>query len=200
MRLEFADRREFDLFTETLETRLTHRPPRAITRPGLRESAVLLPILYKDGQTHVLLTLRTDKVRTHKNQISLPGGGRDQGDRDVVHTALRETHEEVGIAPDDVRILGIFDDFISIYGFHVATVVGIIPHPYDYAVNPDEIDACIEVPLALFRDRRYDRVQKVEFEGAAYNMYHYLFGGFEIWGLTARILTDFADALLHDPA
>jgi len=148
----------------------------------------------------VLVTKRTEKVATHRGQMALPGGAYDPSDGSRLITALRETEEEVGIIRDHVDVIGEFDEFMSIAGFHVATFVGIVPYPYEYVFNPDEIDSYVEVPLSLFLERRHDRVEKYNFNGTLYNVYFYIYEGFQIWGLTARILTDFAGRVLSDTA
>ena len=196
MNLQFTDEREFRGFIDELKRRLASREIRSLDRPNLRVSAVLIPLLLKDGEVHVLLTKRTSKVGTHKGDVSFPGGARDPEDPDLLHTAVRETAEEVGIAGSDIEYIGEFDHFMSIAGFHVSTFVGAIPHPYEYRVSDDEIEACIEVPLRLFRDRMYDEKREFEFEGEKFNIYYYHYNGYEIWGLTARILTDFGARIL----
>ena len=104
----------------------------------------------------------------------------------------------MGIGREKITYLGRFDDFISLFGFHIATFVGTISYPQEYRINADEIDEYIEVPLRIFQDREYHKIQYYEHEGHEYKVYHYLFDRFEIWGLTARILTDFAAKVLQD--
>jgi len=192
----FDDRRDCDEFKSRLKGIFCRYTPRAVDKPEFRKSAVMMLLLNRDNQACVLLTKRTSTVSSHKGQMSFPGGGYDDEDRDLMQTALRETREEVGIAPQDIELAGRFDDFISIAGFHVVCYVGFIPHPYEYVINRDEIDDYVEVPLSLFRDERYDRVEVVEFEGNSYSVYYYSYNGFIIWGMTARILTDFARKIL----
>ena len=196
MNLHFSNDHDFHDFTIELKNRLASRPVRELDRPSLRASAVMMLIMEKDNEAQVLLTKRTSKVGTHKGDMSFPGGTRDEEDKNLLSTALRETQEEVGIAPEDIEVLGEFDHFMSIAGFHVSTFIGIIPYPCAYTVSEDEIEACVEVPLHLFRDKKFDKKQEIEFEGDRYNIYHYYYGSYEIWGLTARILTDFGTKIL----
>jgi 8-oxo-dGTP pyrophosphatase MutT (NUDIX family) len=198
MKIRFGSAAEFDEFKSVLRTRLDTHSPREVSKPEFKRAAVMMLFMNKGGEAHVLLTKRTDKVATHKGQIAFPGGGYDEEDGDILRTALRETQEEVGIPADDIELLGQFDDFISIAGFHVVTYVGAIRHPYAYTINRDEIDEYIEVPLSLFVDRKFEKVQQLEYEGRSFNVYHYLYHGFEIWGLTARILTDFAAKIINE--
>lgn len=200
MKMRFNNEDDFTAFREELRQRLSAHSPRSIRKEGLRPAAVMILIMNRGGEPHVLLTKRTDKVGTHKGQMALPGGGYDETDGNFLNTALRETEEEVGVRKEDVDVLGRFDDFISIAGFHVVSYIGVIPFPYEYTINRDEIEDYVEVPLSMFVNREYGKVQQVEFEGALYNVYHYYFRNFEIWGMTARILTDFAAKILNSCA
>jgi len=198
MNLQFDNDTDFAAFTQDLRARINAREIRSLSRPNLRASAVMMLIMNKNGEAHVLLTKRTSHVGTHKGEVSFPGGTCDPEDDGPRATAFRETFEEVGIPADQIEYLGEFDHFMSIAGFHVSTFVGVIGYPYTATVNGDEIDACFEAPLAIFRDGKYDKKQQVEFEGDTFNIYHYYYNGFEIWGLTARILTDFGLKILCD--
>jgi 8-oxo-dGTP pyrophosphatase MutT (NUDIX family) len=196
MNVRFVQEAEFTGFVSTLRERMNAHEPRRIQNSNCRDAAVLIPIFNKNNEACVLVTKRTDTVATHRGQMALPGGAYDIEDGSRLITALRETEEEVGIHRDHVEVIGEFDEFISIAGFHVASFVGIIPHPYEYAINPEEIDAYVEVPLSIFLNREFEKVEKVEYNGRSYDVYFYRYEGFQIWGLTARILTDFADKLL----
>ena len=193
MRFEHND--EFESFKHSLRDALNGLTARTIDDPRLKPSAVMILLQNRDGVPTVLLTRRTDKVKTHKGEVSLPGGGREESDESLLATALRETREEMGIDPDDVEYIGRFDDFFSIYGFHVSTFTGSIPYPYSYTVNTDEIDDYIEVPLQLFAEKKYTRIETFHYEGKPIDVYYYHYGGFEIWGLTARILTAFCERI-----
>jgi len=196
--LTFDDYNHFLAFCDKIKQALNQRPPRAIERKSLKDAAVLIPIIFKDNQPYVLVTKRTNNVGTHKGEVSLPGGGIDEDDSSPLETALRESYEEVGIKPEDVTILGEFDHFISIYGFHVYTFVGVIPYPYQLTINHDEIESYTEVPLSLFVEEKYDDVQYYTYEGTPYAIYYYHYNGYTIWGLTARILTDFSRKVIKN--
>jgi 8-oxo-dGTP pyrophosphatase MutT (NUDIX family) len=159
--------------------------------PGLIRAAVLLPLLIKDGSHHILFTKRTDTVRHHKGEISFPGGNHDATDKDLLATALRETHEEIGLTPQRVFLLGALDEMITMTDFIVSPFVGLIPYPYPFVPSPEEIDEIIILPVADFRKagvlseeyRTYnERTQKVSV---------YQCGGHVIWGATAHILRQF---------
>ena len=160
-----------------------------------RRAAVMILLMNKNDGPHILLTKRTHKVSTHKGQISLPGGTYDKEDKEIITTAFRETWEEIGIPRNDIELLGRFDDFISIFGFHIACFIGSISYPYNYNFNQDEIDDYVEAPINIFINKEYDYTTQY-FEGDQKKyIYHYYYEGKEIWGLTARILTDFGTYL-----
>lgn len=196
--LTFNDYNQFLSFCDKIKEVLNQRLPRAIERKSLKDAAVLIPIIFKDNQPHVLVTKRTNNVGTHKGEVSLPGGGIDQDDPTPLYTALRETYEEVGIKSEDVSVLGEFDHFISIYGFHVYTFVGLTPYPYPLTINHDEIESYTEVPLSLFVEEKYNDVQYYTYEGTSYAIYYYHYNGYTVWGLTARILTDFSRKVIKN--
>lgn len=96
---------------------------------GFVASAVLVPLYVAAGELWVLLTRRTDSLPQHAGQYAFPGGVRTEGDEDEVATALRETHEELGIEPSLVVVLGQLSDVWTPTGFLISPVVGGIPHP-----------------------------------------------------------------------
>src|SRR5512146_1347379 len=115
--------------------------------PGPVPAAVLLPLFRKEGEYHVLFTKRTEHLNHHRGEISFPGGVCQPGDECSRETALRETWEEVGIAPTDVEVLGTLDDFYSIHNYLVTPYVGEFPADYSLRANPAEIERLIAVPL-----------------------------------------------------
>jgi 8-oxo-dGTP pyrophosphatase MutT (NUDIX family) len=158
-------------------------------------AAVLLPLFLKEGEWHLLFTKRASRLTHHSGEISFPGGVCDPCDRDSRATALRETWEEVGIAPGDVEVLGELDDCHSRYNYLVTPVVGLFPSNYQLIVNDQEIERIIEVPLSHFGKPGVFRVEDWQWQGARRAMYFYIHGEDEIWGLTARILKQFLDIM-----
>ena len=158
-------------------------------RPRLTRAAVLVPLFEKGGAPHVLLTLRTEEMRSHGGQIAFPGGRRDPGDASLLQTALRETEEEIGLAPEDVRVLGELDDLLTVTDYIVSPYVGIIPHPYPFRVSEREIAEMIEAPLEAFLKPEKLRVSaRLEHEGKPYRTYFFHLGPHIVWGATAKIL------------
>ncbi len=196
MNMQFTAENDFEGFKKIISERLASREKRSINFPEYKKSAVLILFMEKEGLPHVVMTLRTDKVSTHKGQVSFPGGGYDSTDKDFLGTALRETMEEVGIPPEEIEILGEFDEYISVMGYHVYVYVGSVNRVHEYIVCMDEIDEMLEVPFSIFYNESYTKCEKMTYEGRDYDVYYYDFGSRTIWGMTARIITDFARKIL----
>ncbi|MGO8878701.1 MAG: NUDIX hydrolase [Desulfomonilaceae bacterium] len=176
-------------FEERLVSARRRYPKISLPVDGLVTAAVLVPIFQKNGALHVLLTKRSDMVEHHRGEISFPGGKLDLTDPDLKSCALRETLEEVGILPADVKVLAELDDFYTVATrFHVVPFVGLIPHPYEYHVSPREIAGIVDPPLDIFFDPSKSREDTWIFRGEPVKMTSYLWEGHNIWGATARIL------------
>jgi len=174
--------------------RLASRKRKQIRHEKLLPSAVLLLLLEKDGQCHVLFTRRSDNVEHHKGEISFPGGTVHPDDSDLLDTALREGAEEIGLAPGDVTILGGLDDILTVStGFVITPYVGIISYPYPFQINADEVAELILVPLRALIDERCVGASEVTWEGKQITTYEFHYQGDIIWGATARILKQFLD-------
>jgi len=182
-----------------IQRRLAARTRRTLTDPGSRRAAVLVPLFCEGGEAHVLFTRRTETVEHHKGQVSFPGGAADRQDSDAKATALRETEEELGIPTDRVQVLGMLDDlFTPVSGFVITPVVGTIPHPFPLRVNGAEIAEVFAVPLAVFRDPGRLRMEHRERGGERIDVYFYDYAPHEIWGVTARIMKGFIDAVFGE--
>jgi len=168
--------------------------PRRLTDGYARESAVLMLVFERDKEPHFLLTRRTEEVRTHKGQISFPGGMRQNGES-LQQTALRETFEEVGIRPEHVEILGRFHDYVSITGYLVAPFAGYIEEPFATVPQKSEVAEVLQVPFRIFSDPDRLRVERMQRAGKVRDVYFYRYEPHEIWGLTARIIKDLFEAI-----
>jgi len=184
---------------ERIKQILRGREKKRISDPGLISSAVLVPIYEKAGEYYVLFTRRTGRVEYHKGQISYPGGRKDEGDSDLLAAALREGFEEIGLRPEAVEILGELDDGITFStNFVVSPFVALIPYPYDFEINREEVENLVEVPLAALRDKANFRAEVVTDGGRTFMAYSYRYGNQVIWGATARILKGFLDLVYGD--
>lgn len=166
----------------------------------LVQSAVLVPLLCKDGELQVLLTERTNEVRSHKGQVCFPGGTPSPGDGSLLETALREAWEETGVRPEDVQVIGEIDDnVVRSTGYIITPFVGFVPYPYAFQASETETRDIFFVPLRVLMDPgRFYRQERV-ISG------HYYYGpvcdceGHVIWGATGRILEHLV-ALLSEVA
>jgi len=182
---------------QRLRQLLSQRQKRHIVNASRVSAAVLVPIYCKQGEYYLLFTKRTQKVKEHKGQISFPGGARE-GEEILVNTALRECAEEIGLMAEEVEILGELDDTISKTSNYIITpFVALIPWPYQFQVNREEIEELIEVPLSALLDSSYQRQETEIIEGAAVISYFYDYQGRVIWGATARILSQFLDIFVN---
>ena len=174
---------------QRLKQALSHRQKFRISDPNRIASAVLIPIYRKQGQPHILFIQRTDRVRDHKGQISFPGGAYEEGDENLLQTALREATEEVGLMAEDVEVLGELDDFRTIgSNYVISPFVARIPWPYQFKVDEWETEEIIEVPISALLDGSNVRQGKDILDGKEIDQYYYHYQDNVIWGATARIL------------
>ena len=169
--------------------------------PGvrLREAAVLVPLFIRQQTPYILFTRRPETLRTHAGQISFPGGTRDPEDMTPLHTALREAHEELGIPPERVEVLGMLDESPTVTSFRITPFVGAIPSDIAYQPSALEIDEVIEVPLAHLRQPAIHRVEQRPYGGRVYDVYFYEYGTHVIWGATAYILKNLLQLISDIP-
>ena len=167
----------------TLSKRHANHTPRRFRRPGLREAAVLVALSCKDGVPSVLLTRRTTEMPTHKGEVAFPGGKCEQYDTHYTATALREAHEEVGLEPSLVSVVGELDQVISKFGFLVTPVLAVVPPDLEYVPDPRELDSIFSVPLSFFMGEPHEFFERDGITMPTWRYQHY-----RIWGLTAYMI------------
>ena len=155
---------------------------------ALRDAAVLVGLVPRDGGLHVLLTRRNDAMRRHAGQVSFPGGRVDPGDTDAVDAALRETTEEVGIPRALLAPLGYLDPLATITGFRVLPVVARVDPSYVARPDPMEVAAVFEVPLRYLMDAHNRVERRFVHEGRERRVWEYRYPDQRIWGATASML------------
>jgi 8-oxo-dGTP pyrophosphatase MutT (NUDIX family) len=174
-------------------------PRRLQGSSNAKDAAVLISIVFRSGSPRFLLTRRSEQVATHKGQISFPGGLREPDDRDLRETALRETSEEIGAAPETVRLLGEFHDYVAITEHLVRPYVGVLPAEEKYSPQTDEVDYLLEVPVEFFLETEPVVEQRLV-RGRVQPVFYFDYQGDTVWGLTARIIKDFLDLLTETKA
>ena len=163
--------------------------PAALPEGGLARAAVLVPLLEKDGEVHVLLTRRREDLRRHAGQVSFPGGRLEPGEEPLA-AALREAEEEVGLDPAQVDVLGRLDEtLVLVSGFRLTPFVARVPHPFAFAPDPGEVAAILFVPLRDLAREGAHRTELHERYGMRHEVHFYDAGGEVIWGATARVLS-----------
>jgi len=159
-------------------------------------AAVLIPLVDRSGGLTVLLTRRTAHLDHHAGQISFPGGRIEEKDADPVAAALRETREEIGLDPAQIDVLGRIDGYITITNFSVVPVVGVVHPPFELQPDPFEVDEVFEVPLAFILDpANHQRHFRDGPDGKRRYFYALPYGPHYIWGATAAMLVNLAEAL-----
>ncbi|ACL67581.1 NUDIX hydrolase [Anaeromyxobacter dehalogenans 2CP-1] len=207
----------FDEATERVRRALAARPRRALAVPGFRAAAVLVALLDRAGGPSILFTRRSQALEHHRGEISFPGGRLEPGE-DAAAAALREAHEEVGLAPAASEVLGLLDDLPSVAGYVVTPVAASVRAPPGaFTASAGEVDEHFELPLAQLLDPALRRASlwdpaglperlaavvaraAVPFEDVDPGTGHWRVWSFHadearvVWGLTARILADLLD-------
>ena len=158
---------------------------------ALKAAAVLLPIVGRPEELTVLFTRRTAHLRAHSGQISFPGGRVEGHDASAEETALRETQEEIGLAPARVEVLGRLADYHTRTGFRVTPVVGLVSLPFVLSLDAREVDEAFEVPLSFLLDSANHQRHSREFQGRQVEYYAIAYRDYYIWGATAGMLVNF---------
>lgn len=164
----------------------------------LKCAAVLVPLVWWKDEWELLFTRRTELVEHHKGQVSFPGGGCDLGDTAAEETAVREAEEEIGLRPDDVRVLGRLNDIVTITSYQVTPVVGVMPWPYKVLLEPVEVERVFTIPLLWLADRMNWDEQFITPDGKKRSFPVLKYQPYEseiLWGASARITQNFLSVL-----
>lgn len=177
------------------------RPPRI--------ASVLIPLIVRTNTVCVLLTERTAHLHDHAGQVSFPGGRVEEGDADAIATALRETHEEIGMPPASVDVIGTLPEYLTATGYRVTPVIGLIERAFSPVLDAFEVSDVFEVPLAFLMDPINHERRVFQLDGTARTFYSmpYVTPGHSgngrrhfIWGATAAILRNLYQFLRADRA
>lgn len=189
-------------FKDRLATVLAARSPARVALDDARDAAVLIPIVATPEPT-LIFTVRTETLAHHKGQISFPGGSIDEADADEIAAALREAHEEIGLDPTAVEVLGELDAFPTfVTGFVVTPVIGWLESAPVLDPNPHEVAAVLHVPLAQLNEEIRSE-PGFSHRDRSYPTEAWVWNDNVIWGVTARIIRSFLDVVaaagLADP-
>jgi 8-oxo-dGTP pyrophosphatase MutT (NUDIX family) len=155
----------------------------------VRPSAVLAPLYEEDGRVQVVLTRRAQHLRSHRGEVSFPGGGREPDDPDLLTTALREAHEEVALDPAAVEVIGELDHLSTVMSrSFIVPYVGILPGRPDLTPAPAEVEHILHVPLdeLLLPEVFYEEWWGLP--GLDRPLFFFEVVGDTIWGATAAML------------
>lgn len=160
-----------------------------------RPAAVLIPVLLKSQGPMILFTHRRENLKEHAGQISFPGGRQTETDATLKETALREAREEIGLEPSSVAVLGTLCPYRTITHYDVTPHLGVIAEAFTPVLDPREVAAVFEAPVAFFLKKNSLRTRTREEGGLRRTFLAYDFEGRFIWGATAAILANLAEAL-----
>ena len=152
------------------------------------KAAVLIPLVLKEEGLSVLLTQRTNHLRDHAGQISFPGGRMDPEDQSPNDTALRESQEEIGLDPRRVEIIGHMPQYLTVSGYSVTPVVGLVQAQAEYVLDEFEVADVFEVPLSFLLDPANHQVRLWQSEQGGRRFYSMPYENRFIWGATAGML------------
>lgn len=161
----------------------------------LTPAAVLFPIVLRDGGETVLLTQRTAHLRDHAGQISFPGGRVEVEDLSPIHTALRETQEEIGLASQHIEVIGFLPEYRTGTGFRVTPVVALVHPPFELSPDQFEVAEVFEVPLAFLLDPINHKEHSLHYRGALRHFFAMPYGDYFIWGATAGMIRSLTERL-----
>ncbi|WP_135533371.1 NUDIX hydrolase [Halostella pelagica] len=170
--------------------RVTEYTPRAVTGEKY-DAAVLIPVVERDGEAHLLFTKRAEHLGEHPGQMSFPGGGREPEDEDLQATALREAREEIGLDPEETEVLGRIDDIRTVTEYSVTPFVARVPDR-EYEPDDGEVAEIAVLSVAdMLDDANYDYERREHPHYGEVVIHYFRVDGYTVWGATGRIVVDF---------
>jgi 8-oxo-dGTP pyrophosphatase MutT (NUDIX family) len=157
-----------------------------------RLAAVLILLTPGSEGPELIFTKRSQELSSHAGQISFPGGTVETADMSPIHTALRESEEEIGLKRDNVEILGILDWHTLPTGFVVLPVIGHLNQKQEFEAAPEEVDEIFTIPLTTLMDTSLYKQDVLSRNGIKRRFYFFEFKEHYIWGATAGMLRSLA--------
>jgi 8-oxo-dGTP pyrophosphatase MutT (NUDIX family) len=162
----------------------------------LTPAAVLIAVTER-AAPGVILTRRTEALRRHPGQVAFPGGRIDPGE-DAIAAALREAEEEIALPADQVELVGPADRYVTVTGFQVTPVIGVVPPDLPLAPSAAEVADWFEAPLEFLLDPANHLEREVDWQGRRRRYYEILWNERRIWGATAAMIVNLARRLRDD--
>jgi len=177
---------------------LEHNQIRNIYNLDPIPAAVLIPLLRKNKLWHILFTRRNQNLPEHSGQVAFPGGRCDLEDINPETTALREAKEEIGIQPEDVKVIGKLQNFLTVTNYCVTPIVGVIPWPYQFYLSKVEVSRVFTIPLNWLANPKnyYIRERTLpQTHGKISVIYFHEYEGEILWGASARFILNLVEIL-----
>jgi|APTNR8051073442_1049403.scaffolds.fasta_scaffold00899_12 8-oxo-dGTP pyrophosphatase MutT (NUDIX family) len=166
----------------------TNVPNMQLEKPNLTRAAVLVPLVWRAGSLKLILTKRTMHLPTHAGEIAFPGGKMERDDRDILHTALRETFEEIGLEQRNIKPLGAGDNYQTGTNFLITPIVAMIDSDAKFSQNTNEVAEIFELDFEHLFDVRNHQSRSAIWKGKLRQYYVIESEGREVWGVTAAII------------
>ncbi|GAA5136491.1 CoA pyrophosphatase [Thalassotalea piscium] len=182
------------LFNSTLSLVQQNDAPFTLSKQFTR-AAVLIPIVEQNNRLEVVLTLRASHLKHHAGQISFPGGKVEKYDVNEMATALRETHEEIGVSAENITVIGTMPSYQTITGYHITPVLGFIKPQLQYCLDTNEVAEIFHVPLSHFLNTNNHISLSIYRNFSIHPVYFMPYKHYNIWGVTASILKKLAEQL-----
>ena len=174
-----------------------------VSSQGLKESAVLVAVEADASgdlqKSRLVLTRRTNDMPTHQGQVAFAGGKVSAGDVDLWHTAIREAEEEVGLDPSAVHRVMRLDDLVTVTGYHMATMLAVIPPGTKLVANEREVTRIFHLPIEILVDAGQWQEETKTWQGMSMALPFLRHDDEYIWGATAYVLWTLASRLRGEP-
>ncbi len=183
----------------TLNTAVTYDLGEELLKSDYKKASVLIPFVRENDEWHILFIRRAESEKDrHSGQVAFVGGKAELTDDSSIATALRETHEEIGVNPNHVNVLGKISCHYSVSNFQITPVVATLPWPYDFTLQTSEVSRTFTLPLSwLADDNNYEIRNRhpPESKQAVPVVFFKEYQGELLWGATARIILTLTQAL-----